>query len=354
MPSNQQISTAQNRERRQTRKVDRAIVVMAQLSYARYGKDNIRLLRKAIPDPSNPSYQTVTELTVCTLLEGDIETSYTKADNSVVVPTDTQKQTTYILAKQNPVSPPETFAAILADHFVTTYRHIRIAHVSIVQHKWTRVVVDGQPHPHAFYRDGEDKRTVECKATEQDGKVSIDMKSGISDLLMLKSTGSAFYGYDTADEFTILPETQDRILSTSVDAAWSWSTLDGLDAVKAATERFDSGYDSAKKITMDTFAKENSPSVQNTMFKMSEQILDAIKEVDMVEYKLPNKHYFEISKYKVDFACSPCLLTYLADLSWHKGLKNTGKDAEVYAPQRDPNGLINCKVTREGKQLEVR
>lgn len=36
----------------------------------------------------------------------------------------------------------------------------------------------------------------------------------------------------------------------------------------------------------------------------------------------------------------------LIDLSWHKGLKNTGPDAEVYAPQTDPNGLIQCKVTR--------
>lgn len=34
------------------------------------------------------------------------------------------------------------------------------------------------------------------------------------------------------------------------------------------------------------------------------------------------------------------------DLSWHKGLKNTGKDAEVYAPQSGPNGLIKCEVAR--------
>jgi len=36
-----------------------------------------------------------------------------------------------------------------------------------------------------------------------------------------------------------------------------------------------------------------------------------------------------------------------ADLSWFEGLKNTGKDAEVYAPQSDPNGLIHCIVTRD-------
>ena len=40
------------------------------------------------------------------------------------------------------------------------------------------------------------------------------------------------------------------------------------------------------------------------------------------------------------------LLTIHVDLSWHKGIKNTGKDAEVYAPQSGPNGLIKVQVSR--------
>jgi urate oxidase len=47
---------------------------------------------------------------------------------------------------------------------------------------------------------------------------------------------------------------------------------------------------------MDTFAKDNSASVQNTMYKMCEQILAAAPAVEKVEYSLPNKHYFEIGK----------------------------------------------------------
>lgn len=42
-----------------------------------------------------------------------------------------------------------------------------------------------------------------------------------------------------------------------------------------------------------------------------------------------------------------------ADLSWFKGLKNTGEDAEVYAPQSDPNGLIQCTVTRDGAKSKL-
>lgn len=46
---------------------------MSQLSYARYGKDNIRLYKREIDEKAGT--QSVVEMTVCTLLEGDIDTS---------------------------------------------------------------------------------------------------------------------------------------------------------------------------------------------------------------------------------------------------------------------------------------
>ncbi|RMZ91117.1 hypothetical protein DV736_g1640, partial [Chaetothyriales sp. CBS 134916] len=295
---------------------------MPTVAAARYGKDNIRLY-KVHRDEATKT-QLVVEMTVCVLLEGEIETSYTKADNSVVVPTDTMKQTTYIVAKQNPIQPPELFASVLGSHFVETYKHIHTAHISIIQHKWTRMTIDGKPHPHSFYRDGNEKILVNADVTKGKG---IEIRSGISDLLVLKSTGSGFHHFIT-DEFTILKDTYDRILSTSIDAGWKWKTFTGVDEVKKEAAKFDDASIKVREITFRLFANEESPSVQNTMYKMCEQILDAVPLVEAVDYSLPNKHYFEI------------------DLSWHKDLKNTGKDAEVYAPQSDPNGLIKCTVTR--------
>lgn len=296
---------------------------MSQLSYARYGKDNIRLYK--VDKNEKTGVHTVVEQTVCTLLEGDIDTSYTKADNSVVVATDTQKQTTYILAKQNPIDPPEQFAAVLSDHFIKQYSHIHAAHIKIIQHRWTRMAVDGKPHPHSFYRDSNEIRVVEAVAREGEG---ITIRSKIEKLLVLKSTGSAFHGFHR-DEFTQLPETWDRILSTEIEAGWKWKTFKDLAEVKKVD--FNSAWEKARNITMETFAKDNSASVQATMYKMCDQILAAVPLVEAVDYALPNKHYFEI------------------DLSWHKGLQNKGKDATVFAPQSDPNGLIQCTVTRKPK-----
>lgn len=264
---------------------------MPSLSYARYGKDNVRVLHRAI-DPTNPSQQTVTELTVRTLLHGDIAASWTAADNTNIVATDTQKQTVYLLAKHHPVNPPERFAAITAQHFLDTYSHISKADVHVVVHRWTRLEVEGSPHPHSFMRDGAETRVVDATATKGEG---IDVRSGIKGLLVLKSTGSQFWGFHR-DEYTRLPETLDRILSTEVEAGWNWKRFAGLEGIEREQRGFDRAWRDARRITLETFAKENSPSVQNTMYLMSEKILGAAKGVESVEYSLPNKHYFEIGK----------------------------------------------------------
>ncbi|KAH8178634.1 uricase domain-containing protein [Sarocladium implicatum] len=295
---------------------------MPYVSAARYGKDNVRVY-KVHRDPAT-SVQTVTEMTVCCLLEGAIESSYTAADNSVVVATDSIKNTIYILAKQHEVTPPELFASTIASHFVERYSHINAAHVKVITHRWQRMDVDGKPHPHSFIKDGNETRNVEATFKRGEG---LTIESSIAGLSVLKSTGSAFHGF-VRDEYTTLAETWDRILSTDVDASWRWATFKDLAAVKEAVGKFDNAWEAARKITLKLFAEDESASVQNTMYKMCEQILDAVPETQTITYSLPNKHYFEL------------------DLSWHKDIKNTGKDAEVYVPQSGPNGLIKCEVSR--------
>jgi len=52
-------------------------------------------LLKVHRDRNDPKTQSVVELTVQVLLEGAIEVAYTKGDNSVVVATDSMKNTIY-------------------------------------------------------------------------------------------------------------------------------------------------------------------------------------------------------------------------------------------------------------------
>jgi urate oxidase len=173
--------------------------------------------------------------------------------------------------------------------------------------------------------------------------VGIDIKSSINKLTVLKSTGSQFWGF-VRDEYTTLPEVWDRILSTDVEATWAWKRFSGLDEVRGNVPKFDETWEAARNITLKTFAEEESASVQATMYKMGEQILAYQPLLETVEYSLPNKHYFEIGESLPHILHLLLRLTACLDLSWHKGLKNTGKDAEVFVPQTNPNGLIKAKL----------
>jgi urate oxidase len=291
------------------------------LKAACYGKDKVRVL-KVYRDGKK---QTAVELTCRLTLEGDIETSFTKADNSVVVTTDTCKNTIYIMAKRSAnVDNIEVFAQEITEHVLRQYKHIHVAHVDIIKHKWSRMTVDGEEHPHSFVRDGEEVQTTKVSHYRQGDKVEI--VSGLKGLLVLKTTGSAFHGF-YKDEYTTLPEVWDRIFSTAVDCTW---TFESASASALRQLNFPEIHQNVKKITQDTFAKDDSASVQATMYKMQKAILDQHEAVAEVSYVLPNKHYFgvDMSKFNID---------------------NTDSNLDVYQPVSDPSGLITATVARKSR-----
>ncbi|KAJ1307523.1 hypothetical protein OPQ81_001621 [Rhizoctonia solani] len=304
---------------------------MSSLTAARYGKDKVRVFRVVREGDKH----SVVEYNVRALLEGDIATSYTQADNSVVVATDSIKNTCYVIAKTSPhVLSPELYGLHLGTHFVTKYPHIHKAFITIEQLKWTRIAVEGAPHKHSFVRDGEEKIVVnvEVDATAGKDKVSAKVNAGIKDLLVLKSSGSAFEGF-IRDEYTTLVEVDDRIFSTSIDLDYSVKlpdgpvTIDGLGAL-GEKAKFSELQSSARKITLETFATDESASVQATMYKMSQLFIADNATANSISYRLPNKHYI------------PVPLDYI-------GLANTKpKDAEVFCPIEAPSGYITATVSR--------
>ena len=108
------------------------------------------------------------------------------------------KNTVYILAKQSSnVQRIEVFATEIGQHFISTYSHVSKANVWITKHKWTRMLVNGKLHEHSFFRDGDDTRNTKVIVTKKGGSkdFTVEIESGLKDLLVLKTTGSAFYGF---------------------------------------------------------------------------------------------------------------------------------------------------------------
>ncbi len=137
--------------------------------------------------------------------------------------------------------------------------------------------------------------------------------SGLANLVVLKTTDSAFSGFPR-DEYTTLPETEDRILATSITAVWNY---------RSTTADF-AARDRVRTALVETFAAHESRSVQETLYAMGEAALAACSDVMEITLTLPNRHHV------------------LVDLRPF-GLGNPN---EIFVATDQPFGLIEATIRR--------
>ncbi|MPR00002.1 urate oxidase [Modestobacter sp. I12A-02628] len=275
-----------------------------------YGKAEVRV----VAVDRTTARHTLVDLNVSCALRGDFDAAFTDGDNSHVLTTDTQKNTVFAFARDG-IGTPEEFGLRLARHFVGTSEWVTGARIAVESYGWDRLSVGGTPHDHAFRRSGGEVRTAVVTVDGEDAHVV----AGLSDLVVLKSTGSEFWGYPV-DRYTTLPETRDRILATAVTARWRYTSAE-LD--------FAGVYDGVRTTMLETFASVHSLALQQTQFAMGTAVLERHPEVAEVRMSMPNRHHF------------------LQDLSAF-GLDNTldGPGVVYHADDR-PYGLIEGSVLRD-------
>jgi urate oxidase len=272
---------------------------MARLERSRWGKTDVRLSkihRSAAGDGFS-------DLNVQVLLEGDVEAAHTVGDNSAVLPTDTMRNTVYCLAQEHLDRDLEGFATVLCDHFLDRDQ-VTGATVSIAERLWSRVGATG------FIGGGSERRTARVEKRAEESTTW----AGVDGLVVLKTTGSGFSGFPR-DQFTVLPETEDRILATSVTATWRYST------VPEDTTRV---WETARETMVERFFADRSASAQHQGWLMAVALLEAVPEIDEVDFRLPNQHHlpFDVARFGME----------------HQGT--------VFQPVSEPYGDIGLTVTR--------
>ncbi len=273
----------------------------------RYGKARVRVMKIL----RHGGTHTIKEIDVAALLTGNFAASYTSADNSKVVATDTIKNTINALAKEHLGTEIERFASTVGQHFLKRYAQVESASVEIQAKNWERMQINGEPHAHSFQAGSEAKIWTHVLGKRE----SATIRSGVRELVILKSTGSGWEGYPK-DEYTTLPETNDRVLATSFDATWTWS---------AAPADYNAANETILAAMLSIFADNYSPSAQASVYEMGKAALEACAEISRVELKMPNKH---------------CLLINLSPF----GLENKN---EVFVPTDEPHGQIEGTVVRD-------
>ncbi len=276
-----------------------------------YGKAENRVFRVYRDQPRHE----IRDLNVSTSLRGDFSAAHLTGDQADILPTDTQRQTSFAYAKEHPITSIEEWGKILGQHFVDATPKATGAKITIEEYAWDRILVDGVEHDYSFVRRGQETKTTVVTVDGRGPDAPVYAVSGFKDLVVLKTTGSGFKGF-LVDKYTILEETEDRIMATSLVARWRYTSWD-VD--------FDATYAAIKSTITSTFASLYSQALQQTLYEAGKAVLEVQPAVAEIKFSAPNKHHFVYP---------------LAAF----GLENNN---EVFIAADRPYGLIEATVLRD-------
>ena len=272
----------------------------------RYGKAGVHIATRTRLDDRDEFSERMLEVR----LQGDFDAVHTEGDNASVLPTDTMRSAAYVLSFDEPNEELEAFALRYTAYLLHASPAATTAEAWLWERPWDRLVVDGRPHPHAFAR-GSYLRTARVLRD----RAGAHLSAGLDELYLLKTSGTAFSGF-LRDGFTVLPETEDRILATKVDARWRYVSTE----IDVVAER-----EACREAILHAFAThDDSRSVQHTLWHMGTAVLAASPHVEEVAFSLPNLHHIAV------------------DLGF-SGRKNDGR---VFVVTDTPSGRIEGTVRR--------
>ena len=209
--------------------------------------------------------------------------------------------------------------------------------------KWSRAVVDNEPHNHGFEKlsPQTESALVQMKrADSQNAELDLGVPkvtSYIKDMTILKTTNSGFEKY-LIDKYTLLPQTAERCMATELDCTWMYD--DDLKHVSTLNEESLGSAENAinytsirekvrEQICMGFFGPAEkgvySASLQATIYDIGCLVLQACPQIKTCKIDTPNLHYLPM-----------------------KTLELLGEKFEddVFVPTSEPSGTITCTVGR--------
>jgi urate oxidase/2-oxo-4-hydroxy-4-carboxy-5-ureidoimidazoline decarboxylase len=243
----------------------------------------------------------------CNLFAAEVElvahgdvflSSYTEGDNSQVVATDSMKNFIHSCARDFDGDSLDGFLALVGRCFLERYEHVE------------RVTLDGREH--TFERRGGVlyQQTYADRGTAwlDIGREGIeDHRSGRERLHLVKLRGGAFRGF-VRDEYTTLPDAEDRPLFVHLDVRWRHRDFEKRVPSEAVGD--------ALAATFDDFVSE---SIQHLVHEMGVRVLERFEDIELIEFDAQNR-------------------------LWDTAIAAEG--VKVYTDARPPYGVIHLTLER--------
>jgi urate oxidase / 2-oxo-4-hydroxy-4-carboxy-5-ureidoimidazoline decarboxylase len=224
-------------------------------------------------------------------VEGDaFFSSFKEGDNTLVVATDSMKNFILKHAGDYDGSTQEGFLEFVGQRFLETYSHMTGITISGEQIPFDELPVptngDFQPSPLVFRYSLNEQASaqVEVKRTDE-GITTTNHSSSLTGLKLIKVRGSSFFGY-VKDEYTTLPESYDRPLFIFLNIEWRYNDLE--DARGNMADGY-VGAEQVRDIAYTVFHEENSPSIQNLIYRIGYRILERFPQLIEVRFESNNR-----------------------------------------------------------------
>lgn len=229
-----------------------------ELAQNSYGESRIRLLRLM----RRGGLHEVKDLTLDVRFEGDFDASHRQGENRAILPSETIKNTVYVLSRQYPAEAIEEFAFHLTEHFLTYNPQVTLVDIRISERPWSHITIGDKGHASAFVANANERRTTHIIARRE----KVILHSGLEDLQLMKTAGFSFRGF-LRDPYTTLQENQQRILRASLTANWAYSSPE-------PEMPFSTIWHGARKTLLETFAAHEAKSLQHLLYALAQAVLE--------------------------------------------------------------------------------
>jgi urate oxidase len=239
------------------------------------------------------------------LLYGDaFWQTYTTGDNTKLIATDSMKNFIQRETLNFSGYDLEGFCRFLAEKFLRIYPQIEGLQVSADEIPYASI--GATP---AFVPAGPERAFARI---ELGHKGVIESISGLKGFKLLRLGGSAFKGF-VRDQYTTLPDLNNRPLHMWLDLDWTYTTAEAAFTDGAVTTR-------VRQIVRDVFAAFESGSIQQIIYQMATALLADIDSIAEVRLEANNRTWDTIVE--------------------------TGDELGVYTDARPPYGCLGLTLTR--------
>lgn len=212
--------------------------------------------------------------------------AYTTGDNSNVVATDSMKNFVLRQSLAFAGSTLEELLAFLGERFLATYAQMQTLRLTARELPFVPTSGVSQESAVLFSRSHSDFAQVSMTfARNEQQTIITSHRCSRIDLELFKVTGSAFTNF-VQDEYTTLPERQDRPLFIHLDVSWTYADSAALTSSDHAHYVAAEQVRDLIQVVFDEFVSE---SIQHLVYEFGCRLLDRFPQLATVTFEAQNR-----------------------------------------------------------------